>query len=270
MKQQYKALIVDTILKEIRSKTLIVILVLTTVATYFGHLIVKYFTSEQELEGLSVAVAGGTLASSFWLLNLIAFSIATIFGVSVLRSDIQTKIIYQYLTFPINRMEYFLSRVTGIWLLVLGYYLYSYILNLVLLSSAYGEFLFSMKYLLTFGVLAVYLLIVIFIAIFFSLLLNKIGTLFIVFLLGIISSASFNTFKNVSLLESVQDLGIIKIVGLIVYYLFPRISFLTDVSNSLIFGQEISYNVIGQVAHLIISCVVYVYLAFFMLKKKDF
>jgi ABC-type transport system involved in multi-copper enzyme maturation permease subunit len=270
MKAQYKALIVDTILKEIRSKTLIFIFVATTLSIILGHLVLSAVNTQMG-GGQGLSLSGlDVLSVNFRILNSISFIIAAVFGVSVFRSDFQNNIIYQYLAFPISRTEYFFVRVLGTWLLVLGYYAYSYILSTVLFSFAFKKIILSPAHLFSFLILAVYLLLVIFIAIFFSLLTNKLSALFLTFICSIIAAGGYGYFSKLPFKEYFLDFGTFKALGLMFYFFFPRISFLDTESARLLSGEISGVNIWEQLAHLLVISGIYVYLASYFIKKKDF
>lgn len=268
MKAQYTALILDTVLKEARSKTLIFIFIATTCALVLGHLILTAINAEQ---GAGLSLVGiDVLAINFRILNSISFIIAVVFGVSVFRSDFENNIIYQYLSFPISRTEYFFVRVLGTWILVFIYYAYAYILSVVLFSFAFKKIIFSTSHLLGFGVLNLYLLVVIFIAILFSLLLNKMGAMFMTFVCCVASFFSYGTFSKLAFSEQFQNIGVFKAVGVVFYYFFPRITFLDELSSSLLLKTEMGASIAHQATHLLIISLVYVFIANYFVKKKDF
>lgn len=268
MKAQYKALIIDTMLKEVRSKTLIFIFVATTIAIILGHLLLNTVTTQL---GGDLSITGvSTLAWSFRFLNSVSFIIAAIFGVSVFRSDFQNNIIYQYLSFPISRTEYFFIRVIGTWLLVLAYYTYSYILTAVMFSVAFKKIIFTPAHFYSFLVLCLYLLLVIFISIFFSLLMNKLGALFVTFVSSLTAATAFGNFSSIPYSEYFQGMSVLKLVGLIFYFFFPRITFLDKVSSNVLFGEPIELVMWEQILHLVVITGLYVFLANYFVKRKDF
>ena len=270
MKAQYKALIIDTMLKEVRSKTLIFIFVATTAAIILGHLVLSAVNTQMGGDAAFSLTGVNVLTVNFRILNSISFIVAAIFGVSVFRSDFHNSIIYQYLSFPISRTEYFFIRVLGTWLLVLAYYAYSYILSAVLFSFAFKKIVFTAGHVYGFLILGLYLLLVIFISIFFSLLMNKIGALFATFASALATAAAYATFAKLPYNEFFQEMGMFKGVGLVVYYLFPRITFLGDISNNLLFAEPVAVNLWEQIIHLLVISGLYVFLANYYVKKKDF
>lgn len=270
MKAQYKALITDTVLKEIRSKTLIFIFVATTISIILANLIIGAVISSQDAEQALTLSGIDILSVNFRVINSINFIVAAIFGVSVFRSDFENNIIYQYLSFPISRIEYFFVRVLGTWLLVLAYYAYSYILSAVLFSYSFKKIIFTTGHLYSFLVLSIYLLLVIFISIFFSLLLNKIGALFATFASCLAAAAAYSSLSTVPYNELFLNFSGFKLAGLLVYFLFPRASFLDSVSSSLLVGDAIKVSVWPQLLHLFVISGVYIWLASYFVKKKDF
>lgn len=270
MKTQYKALIVDTVLKELRSKTLIFIFVATTLSILVGHMILAAVNKELVANSSLSIIGVDILSTNFRILNSISFIIAAIFGVSIFRSDFRNNIIYQYLAFPISRTEYFFSRVLGTWLLVLGYYLYAYALSTILFSFAFKKVVFTGGHFLSFLVLALYLLLVIFISIFFSLLMNKIGALFMTFTTCIIGALAYGHFSRLAYSEYLQDFSPFKGLGVAVYMLFPRITFLSEESSNLLFKEVSAAHIGGQITHLVIISALYVYLANYLVKRQDF
>ncbi len=270
MKPQYKALIVDTVLKELRSKTLIFIFIATTAAIILGHMVMNMINTQMGGEA-SFSLAGvDVLTLNFRILNSISFIVAAVFGVSVFRSDFENNIIYQYLSFPISRTEYFFVRVLGTWLLVLSYYAYSYLLSAILFSFAFKAIVFTAGHFLGFLILALYLLLVIFISIFFSLIMNKIGALFLTFISCVASAAAFSTFARIPYGDFFQEMSTFKGIGLFIYAFFPRVSFLADASNNVLYKEPTGLNLWEQIIHLIIISGAYVYLANHLVKKKDF
>ncbi len=267
-------MIKDTLLKELRSKTLFFIFLATTAAIVLSHLVLSTIYNQSVAEGgaASLSLAGSDLLSiNFRVLNVISFMIATIFGVSVFRSDFQNNIIYQYLTLPISRTEYFFTRVIGTWLLVLSYYLYAYVLSTVLYSIAFKTNVLKGGHLLGFLILGVYLLVVIFLSSLFSLFMNKIGALFTTFIAAIISTAAFKTFSDLPYQEFFTSIGFFKVLGLVTYYIYPRLNFLDELAAHFISDKTLeTLNLWEQGIHFFLIVGVYVFLANYLLKKKDF
>lgn len=257
-------------LKELKSKTLIFIFITTTLAIILGHLILSFINGQMG-GGENLSLTGiDILSINFRILNSISFIMATIFGVSVFRSDFKNNIIYQYLAFPISRTEYFFIRVIGTWFLVFLYYAYSYLLSFILFSFAFKKIVFTLGHLYSFGILGIYLLLVIFISIFFSLFMNKIGAIFLTMTTSIVAAFSFATFSVIPFSQYWQGMSSLKFIGLIFYLFFPRISFLDKLSSDFLANQSSGLVMWEQVAHLILITALYVFFANYLVKKKNF
>ncbi len=99
---------------------------------------------------------------------------------------------------------------------------------------------------------------------------NKIGALFTTFVISLTAAASFGTFATIPLNEYFQNMSGLKAVGLVVYYLFPRMTFLDKVSSGLLFNQPTDLIIWEQVTHLVIITSIYVFLANYFVKRKNF
>lgn len=267
---QYKALMVDTILKELRSKTLIFIFIISTIAIIFGQMILSFVIANLGSEDALAISGSSTLSLTFRIINSVSFLVAAILGVSVFKSDFKNNIIYQYLTFPISRTEYFFIRVLGTWVLALSYYLYTYALSAILYTFTFKNFILEWSHLGGFLVLSFYLLLVIFMSIFFSLFMNKIGALLSISVVSSISAIAYNSYAQVPFKELFQEFSSMKIIGLIVYFLYPRMSFLDNLATGFLLKEAMTVNVMAQFIHLIAIAIVYIFIANLIIKKKDF
>lgn len=272
MKTQYKALLLDTIQKEVRSKTLIFIFLATTLVILLSHVGVRMMSSE--MTGSNINLMGeNILTVIFRILNTLIFLIAIIFGVNTVRSDFQNNIIQQYLSFPLSRTEYLFIRVLGSWLLVLGYYIYAYVFSTILYSVTFNTMIFGAHHFFSFLIMSVYILMLIFISILFSLFMNKIGALITVIVVAQLSGMAFRQFGLMSIQDIVADLNTFKGIGLTLYMFFPRIEFLSELSSQIL-SKNLSKWEMQQLfthsIHLVVTSGVYITLADFIIKKKNF
>lgn len=273
MKTQYMALIKDTINKELRSKTLLIIFVVTTLTILLTNTLMKFLGSQMGQDPNMAILGINFLTMTISILNWFIYIIAVVFGISTIRSDFENNIIYQYLSFPISRMEYLFIRVVGTWVLVFGYYLYAYLLTMVLYSFSFKTNFYTAGFFGTLVLMAINILLAIFVAILFSMMMNKLAAFISIILLTITSSWSYNTFSSAPAAEWVQGLGLFKGIGLVLYMIFPRFKFLDNLSGSLMTGtvsQWTSGDLIGQVIHFIVISVVTVFLGTLLVKKRDF
>ena len=110
----------DTLKKEFKSKTVVLLFFLTSALILMAGLMLKNSIES----GLELNLLGGKniITMMFSFLNFWGVAISIFFGVGALRSDFQSNIIHQYLAFPISRFQYLMGRLFGAWLLVMIFY----------------------------------------------------------------------------------------------------------------------------------------------------
>lgn len=267
---QWKAMIKDTILKEMRSKTLLFIFIATTLMIFLSHALLKMFLNNPDPTG-SVSINGASsLSYMFMLINFWNIFVSAIFGISAVRSDFSDKIIYQYLTFPITRTQYMLSRIAGAWLLVFGYYVYAYVLSTVLFSAATHSLVFKFYHLQSVLLMGIYIYAVIFISFFYSLFFGKIASFLLVLVTVMTINMSVSTYKGLAFSEYFRDMGIFKAIGLPVYLFLPRIKYVSDLANSVMLKEDFTLNYPLETLHFLATMTFMIYLADRLLKRKDF
>lgn len=267
---QWKAMIKDTILKELRSKTLIFLFIATTIVILLCHSLLRMFFNNPDPANQIMVNGASSLSYMFMFINFWNIFVAAIFGISAVRSDFREKIIYQYLTFPITRTEYMFSRIFGAWILVFAYYLYAYLLSTVLFSIASHSFVFTAHHLLSILITSIYIFLVIFISFLFSLFLEKIGAFLLVLATVFIINLSNNAFKGLAFADYFKDIGFFKIIGLLAYTLLPRIKYVSDLANAVMLKEEFTLNYPLEALHLLVTTTVLILIASQLMKKKDF
>lgn len=267
---QWKAMVKDTILKEVRSKTLIFIFIATTLMILLGHSLLKMFLNNND-PTTSLMVSGtSSLTFMFTMINAWSVVIAGIFGISSIRSDFREKIIYQYLSFPISRTQYMFSRILGTWLLVYGYYLYSYLLSALLFSIATHSLVLQWPHVLSMLLMGIYVLLVIFISFLYSLFAGKISAFLMLVATVVTISISTSAFRSLAAAEYLKDISLFKVVGLIVYFFLPRINYISELASAVMLKQEIKMNIGLESLHLVATTALFVFLADRLIKRRDF
>lgn len=269
VKAQWIAMIRDTILKELRSKTLLFIFISTTAMIILANALLKMYVSS-DLNNAVLINASSTLSFMFSLINMWSLIIATIFGISSIRSDFKDHVIYQYLTFPISRTQYMFSRIFGTWILVFGYYLYSYILSSLLVSFATHTLALHWTHLVSMLLMSVYIYLVIFISFLYSMFAGKIAAFLLVISTFIVVGASTHSLRDLVYADYFKDLSFFKLTGLIVYFIFPRINYITEVASNVLLKEEIKLNIGLESLHLLVTSAVFIFIADRIMKKKNF
>lgn len=267
---QWTAMIKDTILKELRSKTLIFIFVSTTAMIVLAHMILETFLKNPDPAGQVLISGSNSLSYMFMFINFWNIFVAAIFGISAVRSDFREKIIYQYLTFPITRTQYMFSRIAGAWLLVFGYYLYAYVLSTILFSIASKSFVFTANHFFSVLITGLYLFLVIFISFFYSLFTGKIQSFLLVFATVMTINLSNDYFKTLAFEEYFKNLGVFKIIGLLAHIGLPRIKYVSSLANAVMFKEEYQLNYPLEALHLFLTTALLVTVSAYLMKKKDF
>ena len=270
MKAQWKALIRDTFVKELRSKTLIFIFIATTLAILLANGLLKAFMVNADGTPNILINGSNSLSIMFSFINIWSVVIAGIFGISAIRSDFQDKIIYQYLAFPISRTQYMLSRIFGTWLLVFSYYLYSYLLSTVLFSVATHSFALGWNHLLSMLLMGLYIFLVIFISFIYSLFAGNIAAFLLLFFTVVCISASSSSFRNLAYAEYFKDLSLFKVFGVIIYICLPRINYVTELASNVMLHEEIKLNLGLEALHLIVTSAIFMLIADRIVKRKNF
>ena len=268
-KAQWTALIKDTILKELRSKTLIFIFAATTLMIILGHVLLRTFIAGNEGNPLAVD-ASKSLSLMFIMINAWSVIISAIFGISSIRSDFKDNIIYQYLAFPISRTQYMFSRIFGTWILVFGYYLYSYLLSAILFSFASGSIVVHGGHLLSILLMGVYILLIIFLSFIFSMMAGKIGAFLLVLSTISLISISTSAMRILEFKDYFTDFGFFKGLELFIYFLLPRVNYIAEVASNMLSNEKVNLNMGLETLHLVATSALYIFIADRFIKRKNF
>jgi ABC-type transport system involved in multi-copper enzyme maturation permease subunit len=268
---QYKTMIVDTINKEIRSKMLIFIFVISTGFILLSNSLVKIFFSSMVADANNVASSGPMLLSlMFGFINFWSVFISAIFGVNAIRSDFTQNIIYQYLAMPLKRSDYFFSRLIGTWVIVYTFYLYAYLASLVLFSIATHSWVAHSGHLLSAVMMGIFIFLCILFSTLFSFFGNKMGALMMVGISWIMMTFSNSTYRELPYNEYFSNLSLLRLIGMIVHWFLPRLGNISELANSFLFQKELKMNLWIEMPHLFITSGLLLWLGTYFIKRKDF
>jgi ABC-type transport system involved in multi-copper enzyme maturation permease subunit len=269
---QVKALFLDTVRKEVRNKSLIFALIFSTLSILLVYSIMKVAFSKL---GGSVSIGSNTgapmiVSSMFSFLNFWAAIISVFFGVSAMRSDFQSNIIYQYLSFPISRTTYMVTRLLGTWFIVFSFYLYSYLLTIILFMSVDKSMAPTLGQLGSILLMAVYTLSYVGIAFIVSFNLNRLSSFLLMLSIWSLISITNGYFVGIPLNESFNDFNILKALGFPIYWLFPHLGNIQSLASSLLFATKSELNWYIEIPHFLVSMLGVAYLGKYLIQKKDF
>lgn len=268
MNIQVKALFIDTFKKEIRNKTLLFALVFSTVSILIGYSLAKVFLqSGAEVNSMTTSIV---ITGMFAFLNFWAVIISVFFGVSAVRSDFQSNIIYQYLSFPISRTKYFLVRLVGTWAIVFGFYLYSYLLTILVFLSLNKAFAPTIKQLASIPIMGVYTFLYVLLTFLVSLFFNRLGAFITMIFVSAFITVSNSIFLPMTASDYFKDLSVFKIGAMLVHWLLPRLGVLSEMASSLLKEVKPEFNFPIEILHLAITSSILLVIANHLIKKKDF
>lgn len=277
-KNSIRALFIDTIQKEMRSKTLITLFVLSTIGMYFAYQALKAIGGSMDSSdgGVSMSMLGNvSFNAMFWVNNFISMLVATILGTSAFRSDFKEKISYTLLTLPISRVEYFYTRVVGVWVMSMAYYVYTFILGSVFLSLLNKSMSFSWHYLIVLFFSGMVLLVVLNIASFIALYYNQLLATFLSVITFIFMSSAWGTFTTLPRKELLSSFGLFDGIRGIFYVFLPHVDLYKDLNASMLlsddkFSSFAVYNWWFEIPHFFITAGILFIVTKYFLEKKDF
>lgn len=264
-----KYFILNTLQKEIRSKTLLFLLVFTVIVIFGAFTILTNLMEANMADGAS-NLSGSTSIQIFLSILGAWTSILTILlGVGIYKSDEEENVLHQLLALPIKRSHYLIARIIGGVILILSLYLF---------SSLFIMFLFSMKEQSIIGFLplvsSIYsitmmMTCVLMISLFYSFYLPKVfAAIATLISLGFISNAN-SVYQGAGKWQIFLEGGLFtKIWGVMHVFLPPAGSWGTI--NSMILSNKVEWDRLLLVSgQSLFSFVIFFLLLNFLFNKKE-
>ena len=272
MNTQIKALYIDTIKKELRNKTLIFALIFSTISILVAYTLLKLLlqfgvTSGTEQNALTATTA---ISVMFKYLNIWGVIISVFFGVGAVRSDFHNNIIYQYLTLPISRTTYFLTRIVGTWSMVFSFYLYSYIFTYILFFTLFKDAKLTMGQVGNIFMMGIYTFVYVAITFVISMFLNRLGSFITMMFVAFLISLSNSIYGQLAFSEYFKDFSVFKFISLIIYIFLPHLGNISEIGSSFLVGEKTNYNIPIEIVHFLFSTSLVLFVANKIIKKKDF
>ena len=216
----------NTILKELRNKTLIGLAIFTVIIIFIinGSLDYLYLkTSDMTATGGASPIDtffGSKFSVFYTMINFWNGLLATIIGVGAIQSDREHGALYQILALPIHKLDYLLGRVVGTWLIVVGYYIASMLLGIIIFALFSSKIELDYPLFLSFPVTTLAIFTYILCAMLISSFLNRslalIATMFTMWVASIANSS----FATISISEIFSEMGMLKTLGIIPHFLY--------------------------------------------------
>lgn len=258
----------NTFQKELRSKTLIFLFMMTIgVILVFNTLL--NFLGEQVLSDVGLGQAGSLAISAITLLvGMWCYFLCNFLIIDTIRSDLERGVTSLLMTLPFNRLEYLLGRIFGVWSIVGLFYLFISIVAFWMFSST-ANITFSLTLVYAFALnLLSYLAIIVFgllIALFFGKLMSLAISMGITFFIH-----SSNTyFFNNPVTNPFSDFEFLRFFGTIFHYVFPRIGTVGTMAKSMIFNTALEINYLAEFAHYFLSLIFLLLVVRMIFRKKN-
>jgi len=257
-------LVLNTIQKEIRSKGLIFTFIFALGGLLLSYKLSTFFSVNFGNVAAADQVSTQSQKVLFWFIGVCSNLVAIILASSTVRSDISTRVLPQMLAFPISRFEYLLSRLTGTWILTIGFYILCLIFGFGLLMSAGTVKLSAFSILVSIIVMGLELGAVVLFCAFISLYGNRLVS-FISSVVLYFISLSFTTS-----LHKYDSVSIKKIINVIMYYGTPRLGEMSEISRGFIYGNSYTASQLAVVVfHFIATSVIWLYIMKMLFDRKE-
>lgn len=249
----FRTLLFNTFQKEWRNRGFIVLAILTVLlialVTQLAHWGIEKATNHggtikmSDLENMAKVALGGF----YLIISIYSGLLGALIGVNAVRTDYESRVISQILSFPIHRQDYLLSRVLGAWLLVVLYYVAALVLAVVVFSAWNHVMAFHWGILVHLAINCLSILFYVLMGVLFSLTLPKILGFLLSAMLGFFAFIADKTLGGKPFGELFQDVGFFKGLGLLFYFLVPHVGNVGNISDQILGNQTASLSqVLGQ------------------------
>ncbi len=251
--RRFQLLLLNTIQKEFRSKTLVLVSIITIAMIFLMNSLLSFLSTEVLSQMGTEGAAQGTATALIFIINKFTVLLAIVFGVNCIKSDMETNVAPLLMSFPISRVEYIASRILGSWIIVTVYYFISVVVAQILLSSSIGSLIGGPHLLGAMFFTALSNLVVILVASFLGLNLPKIMGFMMTSFFSIIVTGANGYFKGKEWVEMTADMNFFKGAGLFIHGVFPRIGNIDDIGRNVLFQSEVGFNIPMELGHFAVT-----------------
>lgn len=269
-----KTLILNTFQKEWRSRSLLILIILTVVfliiSTALLDFVVNNFLAENQVLG-----AGKTSFSLFLILiSIWSTFVAALIGAGIVRDDLDYQVLPQLLSLPMSRAQYLGSRFLGTWLLLFLYFVATYALAATLFQIVSKESVWHVGILLASLTYAIKTLPILLFSCLFSFFLPKIFsfvcTLILMFIVGFMNSAFMEQTYNTYL----QSGGLYRYIAVTADLIFPRVGYWANITDVLLSDgisglAALSFSPLMQLGHFVLVMALWSWIAHAIFKRKE-
>ncbi|HLE10633.1 MAG: hypothetical protein A2504_12830 [Bdellovibrionales bacterium RIFOXYD12_FULL_39_22] len=265
----------NTILKELRNKTLIGLAIFTVIIIFIinGSLDYLYLkTSDMTATGGASPIDtffGSKFSVFYTMINFWNGLLATIIGVGAIQSDREHGALYQILALPIHKLDYLLGRVVGTWLIVVGYYIASMLLGIIIFALFSSKIELDYPLFLSFPVTTLAIFTYILCAMLISSFLNRslalIATMFTMWVASIANSS----FATISISEIFSEMGMLKTLGIIPHFLLPRAGTINNIASGILKDSLPPLNYPLEATHFLLSTALLIFINYKIFSAQE-
>lgn len=269
-----KTLIFNTFQKEWRSRSLLVLIILTliflVISTALLDFVVNNFLAESQMMGAGKS----SFAIFLMLIGIWSTFVSALIGSGIVRDDLDYQVLPQILSLPLSRASYLLARFVGTWILLFIYFLATYALAATLFQMVSKEGVWHLGVLLASLTYAIKTLPILLFSCLFSLFLPKLFSFVFTLLLMGVAGFMNSAFMNLSYSEYLESPSLYRYFAVAVDAIFPRVGYwsnLTDVllSDGVAGMKTIGTSLLIQVAHFVVIMALWSWITHYFFKKKE-
>lgn len=268
--RKFQLLLLNTLQKEFRSKTLLLVSIFTVVIIFLINSLLSYISTEFLSQMGAEGAAQGSAQALIFIISKFTSLLAIVFGVNCIKSDIENNVAPLMLSFPVSRMEYILSRVLGSWFIVIIYYFVSVIIAQILLSTSVGSLIGGPHLLGAMFFSALSNLVIILVASFMGLYMPKIMAFMMTSFFSILVTASNGYFKGKDWSAMTEEMNIFKGIGLGFHAIFPRIGNIDDIGrNILLKVDDTVLNIPMELGHYFVTLILFFTFFYMLFNRRE-
>ncbi|MBN8216799.1 MAG: ABC transporter permease subunit [Spirochaetes bacterium] len=280
----FTTLLFNTFQKEWRNRGFLVLSILTVLFILIlnegVHAITTWVSSKSGTMMVSDfnKLVRGQLYAFYMVISVWSGLLGALIGVNAVRTDYESRVISQILSFPLHKRDYLAARVLGAWLLVVLYYVGALLIALLYFSMRNGTMAFEWAILVRLLFTSLSVLVYVLLGVMLSLLLPK--------LLGFVLSAMVGFFAFIAdwfiggkpLAELFNQLGFFKAIGLAFYLLFPHVGNMGGIADQLLgikaegpmaAVNPAAFTLWFEAGHFLVSTALLAFLTWTVFKKSN-
>ncbi len=259
-----KTLLINTIQKEIRNKGVIFLFIFTILFILVGHKAAVTIKMSLNESNMNTIISNSSQTVIIYFISFCANFVAIILASTIFRSDISSRVLPQILSFPISRLSYIVSRITGAWLLSVAYFLFSLIFGMTILMTSESIQIDFLSIVGSFAFMSIELLGVILLGSFISFYGNRLMSFIITIVVYILSKSYTQK------LFEYESFSLGKMVNLFMYYCTPRLGEMSYISESYMAGKVFDISqIIMAVVHFTATTGVWLYIMKTLFDKRE-